>query len=182
MRKLGSYRNIQLIVGILYIMLSLFAMKYVQDTTVLYIQIFGVFSMIKGFFEMINYRNIKKRMNNGSSEVVLATGCVDILIGANLIIFVHWKFETLMFLFGLWFLLNALLNIYTSSVFKEISVTLWRIIIIVYSLCLFIAIGLILQIPKEFFSYKSMIGSYFLLFGLVKIITSIINKKDIHQV
>ncbi|MBS0938062.1 hypothetical protein JK214_15635, partial [Lactiplantibacillus plantarum] len=73
-----SYRFMELIIGMIYIILSLIAMRDVKVEFAITIQLFGIFSIMKGVFELLNYTNIKKRINV-LSESVLVIGGIDIL-------------------------------------------------------------------------------------------------------
>lgn len=174
-----TYRFMELIIGIIYILLSLVAMRNLKFEFVFTIQLFGIFSIIKGAFEILNYANIKKRVSK-FSESVLVIGGLDILIGLNLLIFTELNVSTLSILFGLWFLLNTLLNMSTSLIIKPISYGLWLVAMIIYSFCIVIAFLLVFQINAWGWTVTSEVGTYFLLFGSVKIISGIINERDIH--
>lgn len=174
-----SYRFIELIIGIIYILLSLVAMRNLKFEFVVTIQLFGVFSIIKGVVEISNYANIKKRIDK-FSESVLVIGGLDILIGLNLLAFTELNVSTLSILFGLWFFLNTLLNMSTSLIIKSISYGLWLVAIIIYSFCIVIAFLLVFKINVWGWTLTSEVGTYFLLFGSVKVISGIINERDIH--
>lgn len=176
-----SYRFMELIIGMTYIMLSLVAMKDVKVELVITIQLFGVFSIIKGVFELLNYNNIKKRIRT-FSESVIVIGGIDILVGINFLFFNKLNTTILSIIFGLWFLLNTLLNMCTSLILKSMSKKLWIIIMAVYYFCIVIAILLIFRINILGWSISSEVGTYFLIFGSVKIMSGVINKNDIHTI
>lgn len=171
----------ELIIGMTYIMLSLVAMKDVKVELVITIQLFGVFSIIKGVFELLNYNNIKKRIRT-FSESVIVIGGIDILVGINFLFFNKLNTTILSIIFGLWFLLNTLLNMCTSLILKSMSKKLWIIIMAVYYFCIVIAILLIFRINILGWSISSEVGTYFLIFGSVKIMSGVINKNDIHTI
>jgi uncharacterized membrane protein HdeD (DUF308 family) len=56
-----SYRFLQILTGIIYLIMALLAMRYTDNTIVESIQLVGGFSLIKGFLEIINSNNISKR-------------------------------------------------------------------------------------------------------------------------
>ncbi|MBS0946009.1 DUF308 domain-containing protein [Lactiplantibacillus plantarum] len=176
-----SYRFMELIIGMIYIILSLIAMRDVKVEFAITIQLFGIFSIMKGVFELLNYTNIKKRINV-LSESVLVIGGIDILLGINLLFFYKLNIAMLSIIFGLWFLLNTLLNMCTSLILKSMSKKLWIIVMAVYYFCIVIAVLLIFRINILDWSISSEIGTYFLIFGSIKIISGVINKNDIHTI
>lgn len=175
---LMSYRFAQFAIGIIYLILSLISMKFIGKSIVFDIRIFGVFSTLKGMFEFLNYKNIKKRMVT-RSEAVLVTGSIDVIVGMNFLFLTNWGFKNFVMIIGIWMFINSLLNLCTSKIIKEISKWLWWVIQTQYILCFLISIMTVFNI--NLISIRSQIGIYFLLFSIAKIIASIVNKRDLHS-
>ncbi|MEO1770192.1 DUF308 domain-containing protein [Candidatus Enterococcus ferrettii] len=176
-----SYRFLQLLTGAVYICMALLAMKYTEDTIVESVQIFGVFSLIKGFFELLNRTKIKARTHHNQYSSVFV-GCIDLVIGMILIANATLSLRELSVLFGIWFICDAVLSFFMLDLAMSLSKVYYYLSIIADFVGLCIGLILLIMGNSLFISVPSLIGNFFLLFGLMKIIGGVINKDNLHSI
>jgi len=80
-----SYRFLQLLTGLIYLIMAVLAMRYTEKTIIQSVQLVGIFSLIKGFFELMNRKKIALRTQRNQYSALII-GFVDILIGMILVV------------------------------------------------------------------------------------------------
>ncbi|MGJ1010812.1 hypothetical protein IGI96_002331 [Enterococcus sp. DIV0421] len=176
-----SYRFLQLLTGIIYLIMAILAMRYSKESVIASIQLVGVFSLIKGCFELMNHQKIAQRTKRKQYSA-LVIGFVDCIIGLILIVNTTLDVSSLSILFGFWFICDSVLSFFMLDLAKLIAMPYYYFSLIVDLIgCL---IGLLLLIGGDtlIIAVPTLIGNYFLLFGMAKIIGGIINKDDLHSV
>lgn len=176
---LKSYRFLQVISGIMYFCIAILALRYKPNTITGAIQIFGIFSLIKGCFELLNKDNIKKRTHhNQYSSFVL--GGVDLLIGILMIFNTSLNLNTLSILFGIWFISDSIISFFLLDLAKKISQIYYYVSMVIYLVGGLIGFILLIAGTTTIVPVPTLICIYFLLFGFVKLVGGLLNRRDIH--
>lgn len=177
---LDSYRFLQVLTGIMYILMAILAIKYSDENIIESIQLMGVFSLIKGFFEIMNKEKISKRTHHKQLSAILL-GTVDIVVGVILVTNISLSLTSLSILFGVWFISDSIISFFMLDLAKQISIVYYVISLIVDLIGGGIGLILIIASTTSIISVSHLISYYFLLFGFMKIIGGIINKKNLHS-
>ncbi|WP_427814984.1 DUF308 domain-containing protein (plasmid) [Enterococcus sp. 22-H-5-01] len=176
-----SYRFLQLLTGLTYLIMAVLAMRYTEKTIIQSVQLVGIFSLIKGFFELMNRKKIALRTQRNQYSALII-GFVDILIGMILVMNTTLDVTSLAILFGVWFICDSVISFFMLDLAKMIAMPYYYISLIVDLVgCM---IGLLLLVGGEslIINIPSLIGNYFLLFGFTKLIGGVINREDLHSV
>lgn len=175
-----SYRFLQVLTGIVYIFMAILAMKYTDENITQSIQLMGLFSLIKGFFEIMNKDKISKRTHHKQSSAIIL-GVVDILVGVILVTNITLSLTSLSILFGIWFVSDAVISFFMLDLAKRISTVYYAVALIVDLIGGLIGLILIVASTTSIISVPNLISYYFLLFGFTKIIGGVINKQNLHS-
>ncbi|MGX7149671.1 HdeD family acid-resistance protein [Enterococcus ureasiticus] len=174
-----SYRFLQIVTGTMYIFMAVLALRYTPNSLIESIRIFGVFSLIKGVFEILNRANIKKRTHHNQYSSLLL-GVVDILVGIIMIVNTSLNLVELSMLFGIWFIGDAVISFFLLDLAKKISESYYYISLVIYLIGSVIGLMLLVAGDTTIVTAPVLISIYFLLFGFVKLIGGMLNRRDIH--
>ncbi|MHC5229964.1 DUF308 domain-containing protein, partial [Enterococcus sp. LJL99] len=174
-----SYRFLQVLTGILYLLMAVLAMRYTEENIVEAVQLIGVFALIKGFFNIMNRDRIAQRTHHKQTSAILL-GVVDLIVGLILVVDISLDLPSLAMLFGIWFISDAVISFFLLDLAKRISMPYYYVSLVVDLLGGLI--GLILLIANEttIISVPALISYYFLMFGFIKLIGGVINKHNLH--
>lgn len=174
-----SYRFLQVLTGVSYLFMALLALKYRNEDVIKSLQLIGVFSLLKGFFEIMNRGRIESRTNHKQYSAVIL-GVVDLIVGIILIINISLSMVQIAILFGIWFISDAVISFFMLDLAKRISMVYYYISLVIDLLGGLIGLILLVANNSSIISTPTLIGCYFLLFGLTKLAGGLINKKNIH--
>ncbi|KGF77808.1 DUF308 domain-containing protein [Lactococcus lactis] len=175
-----SYRFLQVLTGIVYVFMAILAMRYNNEKIIQSVQIMGVFSLIKGFFEIMNKEKISKRTNHKQMSAIVL-GVVDIIVGIVLVTNITLSLTSLSILFGVWFIGDAVISFFMLDLAKSISTVYYVISLIIDLICGLIGLILVIASTTSIISVSHLISYYFLLFGFLKVVGGVINKEDLHS-
>ncbi|EOI53553.1 DUF308 domain-containing protein [Enterococcus gilvus] len=176
-----SYRFLQILTGGIYLIMALLAMHYTEDTIVESVRLFGAFSLIKGFFEIMNRTKISMRTHK-SQYSALAIGFVDIMIGLILVVYTSLDLTMLSILFGFWFIGDSVISFFLLDLAKSIAIPYYYVSLVVDLIGCMMGLLLLVGEGSLMINVPSLIGNYFLLFGFTKLIGGVINVDNLHSV
>lgn len=174
-----SYRSLQLLTGITYIIMATLAFYYNATTLVGSLRIFGIISIIKGVFEISNKKNIQNRTYHNQYSS-FALGGMDVFIGLILLVSTSFNLIEIAMIFGLWFISDAIISLFLLDLAKLISETYYYISLIVYLIGSLIGLILLIAGDTTIIPVSILIGVYFLSFGIIKFVGGLMNSKDLH--
>lgn len=175
-----SYRFLQVVTGVMYIFMAILALRYTPNTLIESIRIFGVFSLIKGIFEILNRANIKKRTHHNQYSSLLL-GVVDIVIGIIMFVNTSLDLVELSMLFGIWFIGDAVISLFLLDLAKKIAEIYYYVSLVVYLIGGVIGLTLLIAGDTTIVTVPVLISIYFLLFGFVKLMGGMLNRRDVHM-
>ncbi|MBK0084422.1 DUF308 domain-containing protein [Lactococcus sp. S64] len=175
-----SYRFLQILTGIIYIFMAILAIKFTYENITESVQLMGLFSLAKGFFEIMNKDKISKRTHHKQLSAVVL-GIVDILIGTILVTNITLSTASLAILFGFWFVSDAIISLFMLDLAKSINTMYYIVLMIVDLIGVLLGMLLIIASVTSVINVPNLISYYFLLFGFMKVIGGIINKKNLHS-
>lgn len=177
----NSYRFLQITTGIIYLIMAIIAISYTRKTIIHSIQIMGVFSLLKGFFELTNQSEITMRINHKKYTPIII-GVIDTIIGVVFIFNKSLNLNSLITLFAIWFICDLIISFFMLDLAKKINIFYYYLSILINLFGFILVLLLILSEYILNISISSVIGNYFLLFGFTKIIGGIINKNDLNTI
>lgn len=169
-----NYRLLQFITGIAYIIMALLALKFSDRHLIESARLFGVFSVIKGIFELLNRERIKQRTRD-KAYAPIVLGIIDILIGAYMIIYANMSFHYIPYLFGIWFISDAVVSLFTLDLAKKIHIAYYWVALFIYLVGALIGVVLLIGTNSGPVENNILIGIYFLMFGFIDLIGGMIN-------
>lgn len=174
-----SYRSLQLLTGVTYIIMAILAFYFNATTLVGSLRIFGIVSIVKGIFEILNKKNIQNRTYHNQYSS-FALGAVDLFIGLILLFSHSLNLIEIAMIFGVWFISDAIISLFLLDLAKLISETYYYISLVVYLIGSLIGLILLIAGDTTVIPVSILIGIYFLFFGIIKFVGGIMNTKDIH--
>lgn len=178
-KKTTSYRSLQLLTGATYILMAILAFYYNATTLVGSLHIFGIISILKGLFEILNKKNIQNRTYHNQYSS-FALGGMDVFIGFILLISTSLHLTEIAMIFGIWFISDAIISLFLLDLAKLISETYYYISLIVYLIGSLIGLILLIAGDTTIIPVSILIGVYLLSFGIIKFLGGIMNTKDLH--
>ncbi len=157
------------LLGVLYLILAFFAFNnpVVSIVSVAYIFAFG--AILIGLYEIFVRRKLRQHAGL-SSGVSIAIGALDILIGVFLLFNVSAAVITMPFVFAIWLIVDSIGTIVTASPIREYSQAQYWFTVIVGILGVIIGFLLIFNPLSSFVAIATLIGLYFMLFGVLNIV------------
>ena len=129
-----------LIIGILFILISVFAFMYPLENFMSLTWVVGLFIVINGILE-ISYRRLEKKLFGVSSGWILALGILNIIFGIVVMLNLAASSIVFIYLFAVWFIMSACLSLFTIT--PAIYSRGFRIISIILNI-IFILAGVVL--------------------------------------
>lgn len=174
-----NYRFLLFTTGGIYILLSLISKKYIDGNVVKSIIVFACFSILKGIVEIFNFNSLKSRVIKGV-ELIPIIGIFEILVGLNLFVFTNLDESVLRIIFGVWILLDSLINFLTLGIAKKIHIYYFWLSKVVYILGILIGFFILVNVLPV--SLNVLVSNYFIMFGMVKMIGAVVDKKFIYSI
>ena len=157
------------LLGILYLILAFFAFNnpMVSIVSVAYLFAFG--ATLIGLYEIFVRR--KMRQHAGlSSGFVIAIGIIDILIGIFFLFNISAAVVALPFVFAVWLIVDSFGTIFSASPIREYSTAQYWFTVIAGILGVIIGFLLIFNPLSSFVAITTLLGVYFMLFGILHIV------------
>lgn len=174
-----NYRFLLFVTGIIYILLSLISKKYIQENVIKSILVFACFSILKGIVELFNFNSLNSRVVKGV-ELIPIIGIFEILVGFNLFAFTNLDENVLRIIFGVWIILDSLINYLTLGIAKKIHIYYFWLSKVVYILGILIGFFILVNVLP--LSLNILVSNYFIMFGMVKMIGAVVDKKFIYSI
>ncbi|MBP2097366.1 HdeD family acid-resistance protein [Enterococcus rivorum] len=160
-----------LLIGILYLLVSLLVFRNPAESLLALTIVFAVTAIIAGVVEItVNYK--EKKEYGAKANFSIFMGVVDILIG----IFFLWNFSAgmvaLPIIFAIWFIVGSVANLFTLDFAKMISNGYYWFSLIVNILSIIVG-GILLFHPILLIATVTfLVGCYFLINGILAIIVA----------
>lgn len=159
-----------LLVGVLFLISAFISFTNPGASLGSVVIVFGVTSILKGLVELfLAYRLYKIK------ESFLPAGLLGLLnlgIGIYLLLNINVGIEILPFVFATWFIADSLLGVFRAGVYRMISPGYYWLVVILNVLGVILGIMLLFDPITSALSLSFMIGFYFLLFGILYIISA----------
>lgn len=170
MDKKKRSKVLEIVLGLIFIILGIFALnRPVLIVTVLVVW-FGILSILRGITTIVG---IGAYGESGSRVIRILIGIVDLIVGfifvSNIVKGAFW----LGFIFAFWFLVECIGNLFLTARFSE-SKGIARIgILLLDIICLILAVLLILNPFVVTLTLPILVGTFSILYGVVQLFQGI---------
>lgn len=158
-----------MIIGILFILVSLISFQDPAGNLLAVVVVFAIFAIIKGIME-ICVRNRIKKLTGFKIYVPIILGVVDIIIGVYLLFNLNVGLAVLPFIFASWFLIDSIFGLFTIDIAKSISIEHFWFALIINILGIIVGVVLLFNPLSSAFTLSFLVGFYFMLFGILNIV------------
>lgn len=169
--KMDEKRTIDwgsLILGILFVLVSLLSFQDPVGNLVAIVVVFAIFAFIKGIFELF-VRNRLKKLTGYKGKMPLIIGIIDILVGVFFLFNIGAGVAALPFVFAVWFIADSVLALFTADLARGVSEGYYWFTIIVNILGILLGIFLLFNPISSALTLSFLVGFYFMLFGITHI-------------
>lgn len=158
-----------LILGILYVLIAIFALRNPTASLLTVVFMFGFGAILKGIYEIIIHRRLQNMTNNMSNGLIVL-GVIDIILGLLISFNVLGGIIALPYIFAVWFIVDAIGSLATAGHLKELSTSRYWMTIILGVLGIIIGIGLFMNPVTAYVVISMLVGLFFLINGIGHII------------
>lgn len=158
-----------LILGILFVIAAFIAFRDPVGDLKALVWVFGVFAIIKGIFEIF-IRSRLRRVTDNALIFPLIMGIVDIMLGLFFLMNSFAGMVTLGYLFAFWFIFDSIMGLMTANLSRQISNGYFWFSVIVNVIGILLGIYLLFNPLAALLTLSFLVGFYFLMFGLVRIV------------
>ncbi|PHK49354.1 HdeD family acid-resistance protein [Staphylococcus edaphicus] len=141
MQQSSGIKWSSLLIGVIFLVIGVFIISFPEENLFAITWLIGLLFIINGFIEIFIRRVMKKASQSGTNILVIL-GVINIIIGLLILFNVVTSTTFIIYLFAIWFIINAIFNIFTvtpseksNKVFHTFSILL-NIVEIVFGLIL----------------------------------------------
>lgn len=167
-----------LILGILFIIVSIISFKNPSANLTSLAIIFGIVTIIDGIYKLYLKVKIKELLGYKSIALII-TAILSIIIGILLLTNLYTTILALPFIFSIWFTIRSINGLIFSDLSRPIGTLFFILTIVINILGIIVGIILIKNPMIAAFSLSYLIGSYFMIIGIFNIIQAFYNNGNI---
>ncbi|MCD1024403.1 HdeD family acid-resistance protein [Enterococcus sp. SMC-9] len=160
-----------LILGILFIIVSLMSFRDPVGNLVAIVIVFGVLAILKGIFEIF-LRNRFKDLTGYKAKMPILVGALDILIG----IFLLWNMQAsilaLPFVFAIWFIVDSIFGLFGLEAARKLNNGYFWFSLIVNILGVIVGFMLLFNPVSSALTLSFLVGFYFMMWGITHILVA----------
>ncbi|EOH91566.1 HdeD family acid-resistance protein [Enterococcus villorum] len=158
-----------LLLGILFVFVSLMSFQDPVGNLVAIVLVFAIFAFLKGIFELF-LRNCMKELTGYKGKMPLVIGIIDILIGIFFLFNIGAGVIALPFVFAIWFIADSVLALFTADLAKGISTGYYWFTVVINILGILLGIMLLFNPISSALTLSFLVGFYFMIFGINHIV------------
>ncbi|OQO70046.1 hypothetical protein BH747_09060 [Enterococcus villorum] len=158
-----------LLLGILFVFVSLMSFQDPVGNLVAIVLVFAIFAFLKGIFELF-LRNRMKELTGYKGKMPLVIGIIDILIGIFFLFNIGAGVIALPFVFAIWFIADSVLALFTADLAKGISTGYYWFTVVINILGILLGIMLLFNPISSALTLSFLVGFYFMIFGINHIV------------
>lgn len=160
-----------LIVGIMFIIVSLIAFRDPASSLIAIVMVFGVAAIVKGLFELF-YRYKLKEFTGNKATSLIVIGVLDIIVGILLLFNLGVSVSMLPYFFAVWFIVDSIGDISLASVYKAVSPAYYWFMVIINILGVILGIMLLFNPLTSALTLAYLVGFYFMMTGIMYIVAA----------
>src|SRR5690625_3574919 len=114
MQQKTGIRWSSLLIGVFFLIIGVFIISFPEENLFAITWLIGILFIINGFIEIFIRRVMKQATQNGSN-ILIVLGIINIIIGVLILFNVVTSTTFIVYLFAIWFIINALFNMFTVT-------------------------------------------------------------------
>lgn len=162
-----------LLLAILFFIASWTTFQHPLSTLITLGIVFGIIAIVQGVQAIASYFELKDTMPNNPWYMILI-GIIDGLVGFYLVFNPGISITVLPIVFAVWFLVDSIMNIITAFRLKSISTSWFWLRLILGIIGVLVGLALIGNVFLAIVSVTYLIGFYFLIAGIIKLIDAFV--------
>ena len=103
-----------LLIGVFFLIIGVFIISFPEENLFAITWLIGILFVITGFIEIF-VRRIMKQATQKGSNLLIVLGIINIIIGILILFNVVTSTTFIVYLFAIWFIINAVLNMFTIT-------------------------------------------------------------------
>lgn len=165
MEQTKNFKWSYLLIGVLFILVSLAAFNNPQSSLIAVVYIFAFTAIMKGIFELF-FRRKLHQFTGYKSTTLTIEGVFDLIIGFLLLFNTSIGLVTLPFIFALWFIADSVGSLSTASIYKSENPGYYWFTVIVNGLGIILGIMLFFNPITSALAFAFLVGIYFMMIGI----------------
>lgn len=165
MEKRSTFSWPYFLMGVLFVLVSLFAFQDVTGSLVAIVYLFAILAIIKGVFELFFRRKLHE-FTNQKSTLLIVLGILDLIIGIFLFFNVEIGLLTLPFIFAIWFIVDSVINLAEADIFKSASKDYYWFVVILNIIGIILGVMLFFNPIVSAFTLAFLVGFYLMMIGI----------------
>lgn len=165
MEKRSSFSWPYFLMGILFVLASLFAFQDVTGSLVAIVYLFAILAIIKGVFELFFRRKLHE-FTNQKSTLLIVLGIFDLIVGIFLFFNVEIGLLALPFTFAIWFIVDSVINLAEADIFKSVSKGYYWFVVILNIIGIILGVMLFFNPIVSAFTLAFLVGFYLMMIGI----------------
>lgn len=158
-----------LVLGILFVLVSLISFRDPVGNLVAIVIVFAIFAILKGLFELF-LRSRVKELTGYKGKMPIVIGIIDLLIGIFFIFNIGAGVVALPFVFAVWFIIDSVLALFTADLFRGISEGHYWFTVVINVLGILLGIILLFNPLSSALTLSFLVGFYFMVVGINQIV------------
>ena len=161
-----------LIIGVIFLIIAVFILSFPQENLFVITWLIGLLFIINGFIELLISFN-SRRKNSNSSIFIILIGILNIIIGFIIMLNIVTSTTFIVYLFAIWFIIHAILAIFTITQLERSSHLLHTISILINVLEIIFGILLLFNPLIAAILISFAISFVFVIIGIANIINAL---------
>ncbi|MHC5250628.1 HdeD family acid-resistance protein [Enterococcus sp. LJL90] len=153
------------LIGVVFIIVSLIAFRDPQSSLLAIVYVFALSAILKGGFELFFRRKIHE-LTNQNATALFFLGIFDFLVGIFFLFNISAGLLALPFVFAIWFIVDSIIAIFTSSIYKDSANGYYWFTIILNVLGIIVGCMLLFNPLTSALTLAFLVGFYFMLNGI----------------
>jgi len=160
-----------LLTGILFILVALIAFKNPESSLVAIVYVFAFSAIYKGVFDLFFRRKIHQYTDH-KSTLLIVLGVFDLVVGVFLLFNVSLGLVALPFIFAIWFIVDSIISLALSDVFKLKNTSYYWFNVILNVIGIVLGIVLLFNPISSALTLAFLVGLYFMVIGISFIVNA----------
>lgn len=158
-----------LILGVLFILVSLLSFSDPVGNLVSLVMFFAIFAILKGIYELLA-RNALRNLTGYKAYLPIIVGIIDIIVGIYLLLNLNIGVSILPYIFAIWFIVDSIFGLFTLDLAKIFSRGYFWFALIMDVLGIILGFMMLSNPLVSALTLSFLVGTYLMLFGITQII------------
>ncbi|MBF0813491.1 DUF308 domain-containing protein [Staphylococcus saprophyticus] len=172
MKQSSTIKWSSLIIGVIFLVIGVFIISFPEENLFAITWLIGLLFIINGFLEIF-IRQVIKRTAQQSSTMLILLGIFNIIFGLLILFNVVTSTTFIVYLFAIWFIINATFNMFNVTPVEKSNKTFHIISILLNIIAILFGIILLFNPLIAAFIITIFISAVFFIIGISYIIDAL---------